>query len=173
MGPLNCQRLWGDVVPACWATVQLRSLPSPKGFTGQKNPVLQIRVRRPRTLAGVTAQGFSLRSMVVSRDGAWARALKAHRLCNRWEQWMRLDGGGSTTMTIGNQLVNRPSHYGERPLPTLLLSSPSSNAFNSERGIKFSDLFSSEFGGMMYVERSHRPLSLDNRKMSSPGRRHC
>ena len=78
--------------------------------------------RNPRTMAGLTRDG---RLLLVTVDGHAAgfsvgatfqeeagimRALGARDAVN-------LDGGGSTTMTVGGRLVNRPSDAtGERPI---------------------------------------------------------
>lgn len=83
--------------------------------------------RNPRTLAGVTGDG---RLLLVAADGrapgysagldfeeeaAVMRALGARDAVN-------LDGGGSTTMTIGGTVVTRPSDpAGERPIGDAIL----------------------------------------------------
>ncbi|MGI8698000.1 MAG: phosphodiester glycosidase family protein, partial [Mycobacteriales bacterium] len=78
--------------------------------------------RNPRTLAGVTsggelllvtcegrAPGFSVGLSFVE-EARVMRALGARDAVN-------LDGGGSTTMVIGDRLVTRPSDTtGERPV---------------------------------------------------------
>ncbi len=77
--------------------------------------------RNLRTMAGVTADGTLLVVMVDGRQPGWGvgasfeeraaikRALGATDAVN-------LDGGGSTAMATGDQLVNRPSDAtGERP----------------------------------------------------------
>ena len=87
--------------------------------------------RNPRTIAGVTAGG---RLLLVAADGrapgysagldfeeeaAVMRALGALEAVN-------LDGGGSTTMTIRERMVTRPSDAtGERPVGDAILLLPS------------------------------------------------
>ena len=86
--------------------------------------------RNPRTLAGVTGDG---RLLLVAVDGrapgysagldfeeeaAVMRALGARDAVN-------LDGGGSTTMTVGGAVVTRPSDAtGERPIGDAILLLP-------------------------------------------------
>jgi hypothetical protein len=96
-----------------------------EGFHWPENPEFYYRFgvrRNPRTLAGVTAGG---RVLLVAIDGrrpghsvgasfeesaAVMRALGARDALN-------LDGGGSTGMTLGPDLVTRPSDAtGERPI---------------------------------------------------------
>jgi hypothetical protein len=101
-----------------------------EGFHWPENPEFYYRFgvrRNPRTLAGVTA---SNRVLLVAIDGrrpghsvgasfeesaAVMRALGAREALN-------LDGGGSTGMTIGSDLVTRPSDpTGERPIADAIL----------------------------------------------------
>ncbi|WP_406447316.1 phosphodiester glycosidase family protein [Streptomyces sp. NBC_00876] len=85
--------------------------------------------RNPRTLAGVDAAG---RTVLVTADGrstdalglsipesaAVARALGLRDAIN-------LDGGGSTTMVVGSEVINAPSDAaGERPVGDALLILP-------------------------------------------------
>jgi hypothetical protein len=78
--------------------------------------------RNPRTMAGITSDG---RLLLVTVDGHaagysvgasfWEEARVMRALGAR--DAVNLDGGGSTTMTVGGQLVNRPSDAtGERPV---------------------------------------------------------
>jgi hypothetical protein len=95
-----------------------------EGFHWEEDPGFYYRFgvrRNPRTMAGVTADG---RLLLVTVDGrqpgysvgasfaegaAIMRALGAAEAVN-------LDGGGSTAMAVGEELVNRPSDpTGERP----------------------------------------------------------
>lgn len=83
--------------------------------------------RNPRTLAGVTPEGNLLLVAVDDRRPGYSvgasfeesaeimRALGA-------EEAVNLDGGGSTSMTLGDDLVNRPSDPGgERPVGDAIL----------------------------------------------------
>lgn len=86
--------------------------------------------RNPRTLAGVDAQGRTIlvtadgRStaslgLSITETGAVARALGM-------VSGMNLDGGGSTTMVVDNEVINQPSDAtGERPVGDALLVLPS------------------------------------------------
>jgi exopolysaccharide biosynthesis protein len=96
-----------------------------EGFHWPERPEFYYRFgvrRNPRTLAGVRADGTLLLVTVDGRRPGWSvgasfaeeaaimQALGAVDAVN-------LDGGGSTTMTIGASLVNRPSDAtGERPI---------------------------------------------------------
>jgi exopolysaccharide biosynthesis protein len=96
-----------------------------EGFHWQENPEFYYRFgvrRNPRTLAGITATGKLLLVTVDGRQPGWSvgasfeesarimRSLGATDAVN-------LDGGGSTTITINQQLINRPSDStGERPI---------------------------------------------------------
>lgn len=96
-----------------------------EGFHWQENPEFYYRFgvrRNPRTLAGITVTGKLLLVTVDGRQPGWSvgasfeesarimRSLGATDAVN-------LDGGGSTTITINQQLINRPSDStGERPI---------------------------------------------------------
>jgi exopolysaccharide biosynthesis protein len=89
------------------------SLPGSAGFT---------RSPHPRTAAGVSKDGNTL--FLVVADGRRANvpgmtlaelaAFMNHRLDVCWA--MNLDGGGSSTMWVGDHIVNRPSDGVERPV---------------------------------------------------------
>jgi exopolysaccharide biosynthesis protein len=88
-----------------------------------------VHKRNPRTLAGVDAQG---RTLLVTADGRQTTSLglsiketadvaRSLGMVNA----INLDGGGSTTMTQGNQVMNSPSDAaGERPVGDALLVLP-------------------------------------------------
>lgn len=88
-----------------------------------------VHKRNPRTFAGVDAQG---RTLVVTADGRQTTSLglslneeadvaKSLGMVNA----MNLDGGGSTTMVEGGQVMNSPSDAtGERPIGDALLLLP-------------------------------------------------
>jgi hypothetical protein len=85
--------------------------------------------RNPRTLAGVRRDGGILLVTVDGRRPGWSagvtlpeaarmmRSLGAHDALN-------LDGGGSTTMTIGRRVVNRPSDGEQRRVSDAILVAP-------------------------------------------------
>ncbi|WP_315787975.1 phosphodiester glycosidase family protein [Fischerella sp. JS2] len=96
-----------------------------EGFHWQDNPEFYYRFgvrRNPRTLAGITATGKLLLVTVDGRQPTWsvgasfsesARIMRSLGAIDA----VNLDGGGSTTITINQQLVNRPSDStGERPI---------------------------------------------------------
>jgi len=88
-----------------------------------------VHKRNPRTFAGVDAQG---RTLLVTVDGRQTTSLglslneeahvaKSLGMVNA----MNLDGGGSTTMVQGGQVMNSPSDAtGERPVGDALLLLP-------------------------------------------------
>lgn len=104
-----------------------------EGFNWQENPEFYYRFgvrRNPRTLAGITPEGKLLLVTVDGRQPGWSvgasftesalimRSLGAVDAVN-------LDGGGSTSMTINQQLVNRPSDTaGERPIADSIIIEP-------------------------------------------------
>jgi hypothetical protein len=86
--------------------------------------------RNPRTMAGITRRGRLLLVTVDGHQPGWSlglsfreearlmRALGARDAVN-------LDGGGSTTLSIGGTLANRPSDAtGERPVGDAILLEP-------------------------------------------------
>ena len=78
--------------------------------------------RQPRTLAGVRPDGTLLLVTVDGRRPGWSAGMtlpEAARLMRSLgaSDALNLDGGGSTTMTVRGQVVNRPSDRGgERPV---------------------------------------------------------
>lgn len=100
--------------------------------TGDSNAFFYgwVHKRNPRTIAGVDAQG---RTLIVTTDGRQTASLglsikeaadvaKSLGMINA----INLDGGGSTTMVQGREVVNSPSDAtGERPVGDALLVLPS------------------------------------------------
>ena len=86
--------------------------------------------RNPRTLAGVRADGTLLLVTVDGRAPGWSAGMtlgQAARLMRSLgaRDALNLDGGGSTTMTVRGQVVNRPSdRVGERPVSNGLFVMP-------------------------------------------------
>jgi Phosphodiester glycosidase len=78
--------------------------------------------RQPRTLAGVRADGTLLLVTVDGRRPGWSAGMtlrEAARLMRSLgaRDALNLDGGGSTTMVVRGEVVNRPSdRTGERPV---------------------------------------------------------
>ena len=97
-----------------------------EGFVWAENPEFYYRFgvrRNPRTLAGVTPGGNLLLVAVDGRQPGYSvgasfeeSALIMQALCA--EEAVNLDGGGSTSLTIGEELMNSPSDPGnvERPI---------------------------------------------------------
>ncbi|MBT2690833.1 phosphodiester glycosidase family protein [Bacillus sp. ISL-47] len=104
-----------------------------EGFHWEENPEFYYRFgerRNPRTLAGVKADGTLLFVTVDGRAPGLsvganfeesARIMKSLGAVDA----LNLDGGGSTSMTVGNTLVTRPSDQtGERPIADAILLLP-------------------------------------------------
>ena len=89
-----------------------------------------VRGRQARTLAGVTGEGRLLLVTVDGRRPGWSVGMTlagAARLMRSLgaRDALNLDGGGSTTMTVRGQVVNRPSdRAGERPVSNALYVTP-------------------------------------------------
>jgi hypothetical protein len=89
-----------------------------------------VRGRQPRTLAGVTDDGRLLLVTVDGRRPAWSVGMtlpEAARLMRSLGavDALNLDGGGSTTMVVRGQVVNRPSDgVGERSVSDALYVTP-------------------------------------------------
>ena len=104
-----------------------------EGFHWQENPEFYYRFgvrRNPRTLAGVTASGKLLLVTVDGRRPGWSvgASFRESALIMRSlgaVDAVNLDGGGSTTLSINQQLVNRPSDTtGERPIGDAIIIQP-------------------------------------------------
>lgn len=96
-----------------------------EGFVYPDNPEFYYRFgerRNPRTLAGTTANGDLLLVAVDGRKPGYsvgASFVESARIMDSLgaDEAVNLDGGGSTSLTIGERLVNRPSDTtGERPI---------------------------------------------------------
>jgi hypothetical protein len=89
-----------------------------------------VRGRQPRTLAGVTDDGRLLLVTVDGRRPGWSAGMtlsEAARLMRSLGavDALNLDGGGSTTMVVRGEVVNRPSdRVGERPVSDALYVTP-------------------------------------------------
>ena len=94
-----------------------------EGFVYRENPEFYYRFgvrRNPRTLAGVAPDGNLLLVAMGGRRPDYRSGLASSRArimkALGAEETVNLDGGGSTTVTLGPTLVNRPSDAtGERP----------------------------------------------------------
>jgi hypothetical protein len=105
-----------------------------EGFVWPENPEFYYRFgvrRNPRTLAGTTSEGNLLLVAVDGRQPGYSvgasfeeSALIMQALCA--EEAVNLDGGGSTTLTIGEELMNSPSDPGnvERPIGDAIVLLP-------------------------------------------------
>jgi hypothetical protein len=96
-----------------------------EGFVWPENPEFYYRfgVRRNlRTLAGVTPMGNLLPVAVDGRQPGYSVGASFEESARIMqvlgaEEAVNLDGGGSTTITIGEELMNRPSDStSERPI---------------------------------------------------------
>jgi hypothetical protein len=105
-----------------------------EGFVWPENPEFYYRFgvrRNPRTLAGITPEGNLLLVAVDGRQPGYSvgasfeeSALIMQALCA--EEAVNLDGGGSTTLTTGEELMNSPSDSGnvERPIGDAIVLLP-------------------------------------------------
>ena len=91
-----------------------------EGFAPPQAPAFYgtfVAARQPRTLAGVRADGKVLLVTVDGRRPGWSTGMtlpEAARLMRSLgaRDALNLDGGGSTTMTVRGEVVNRPSDPG-------------------------------------------------------------
>jgi hypothetical protein len=98
------------------------------GLDGHASIGMALR-RQPRTLAGVTQGGRLLLVTVDGRDPRWSVGLSFPEAAAllRWlgaQQGLSMDGGGSTTMVVDGDVVNRPSDGAERPVGDALFVVP-------------------------------------------------
>ncbi|MDQ3752990.1 MAG: phosphodiester glycosidase family protein [Actinomycetota bacterium] len=104
-----------------------------EGFVHLDDPFFYVAFglrRNPRTIAGITADHHLLLVAIDGRQPDWsvgasfveeARVMRSLGAVSS----VNLDGGGSTTVTIGDDLINRPSdEEGERPIGDALLLLP-------------------------------------------------
>jgi exopolysaccharide biosynthesis protein len=92
---------------------------------GMANTNMIVR-RHPRTLAGVTVDGVLILAVVDGRAPGTAVGASFFESAElmRWlgaRDAMNLDGGGSSTMVIGREVVNQPSDGTERGVGDALL----------------------------------------------------
>src|ERR687898_1790269 len=91
-----------------------------EGFAPPQAPAFYgtfVAARQPRTLAGVRADGKLLLVTVDGRRPGWSTGMtlpEAARLMRSLgaREALNLDGGGSSTMTVRGEVVNRPSDPG-------------------------------------------------------------
>jgi len=104
-----------------------------EGFAPLQAPAFYgtfVASRQPRTLAGVRADGTLLLVTVDGRRPGWSTGMtlrEAARLMLSLgaREALNLDGGGSSTMTVRGQVVNRPSdRTGERPVSNAVYALP-------------------------------------------------
>jgi hypothetical protein len=86
-----------------------------------------MNMRHPRTLVGVDKKGFIWLAAIDGRQPGLSIGMnfaELQRLCDRLQltDALNLDGGGSTTMVIKDQIVNKPSDPGgPRPVSDAIL----------------------------------------------------
>jgi hypothetical protein len=85
--------------------------------------------RNPRTGVGVTADGKILMVVVDGRQDKWSVGVSLPQLAGIFRQFgatfaLNFDGGGSTTMVVRGEVVNRPSLGHQRLVSTALLVLP-------------------------------------------------
>lgn len=100
-------------------------------------------VRHPRTLAGVDRRGDLWLIAIDGRQPDHSVGMtfaELQGLCKRLElqNALNLDGGGSTTMVIGSEIVNKPSDAtGPRPVSDAILVMTKSSQKSEGRGSHF------------------------------------
>jgi Phosphodiester glycosidase len=113
--------------------VVVRSAAGPEGFDPPQAPSFFrtfVAGRNPRTLAGVREDGTLLLVTVDGRRPGWSVGMtlpEAARLMRSLgaRDALNLDGGGSSTMVVRGEVVNRPSdRVGERPVSNGLFVLP-------------------------------------------------
>jgi len=104
-----------------------------EGFAPPQAPAFYgtfVASRHPRTLAGVRADGKLLLVTVDGRRPGWSTGMtlfEAARLMRSLgaRDALNLDGGGSSTMTVRGEVVNRPSDRGgERRVSNAVVALP-------------------------------------------------
>jgi hypothetical protein len=104
-----------------------------EGFAPPQAPAFYgtfVAARHPRTLAGVRADGKLLLVTVDGRRSGWSTGMtlfEAARLMRSLgaRDALNLDGGGSSTMTVRGEVVNRPSDRGgERRVSNAVVALP-------------------------------------------------
>ncbi|MCK6257105.1 phosphodiester glycosidase family protein [Fictibacillus sp. KIGAM418] len=107
--------------------------PVEEGFHMKDNPEFYYRFgerRNPRTLAGIKPNGNLLFVTIDGHEPGWSVGANFNESAAVIKSLgakdaLNLDGGGSTTMTVGNKLKNRPSDpTGERPIGDAILLLP-------------------------------------------------
>jgi hypothetical protein len=85
--------------------------------------------RNPRTGVGVTADGKILMVVADGRQAKWSVGISLPQLAGIFRQFgatfaLNFDGGGSTTMVVKGEVVNRPSLGHQRLVSTALMVLP-------------------------------------------------
>lgn len=85
--------------------------------------------RHPRTGVGVTADGYLLLVVVDGRRSGYSVGMSLTELARLFQElgatWaLNLDGGGSSTVVVNGEVVNRPSDPRERKVSSALLVLP-------------------------------------------------
>jgi len=94
------------------------------------NPDTFPAARHPRTFIGDDGRGFVWLGVVDGREPGYSIGMtfdELERLCDRLalRNALNLDGGGSTTMAVHDEIVNRPSDpQGPRPVSDAILVTP-------------------------------------------------
>lgn len=109
--------IWGDIVssvPGGPLLIRNGSRTSSRMWNDEKFSDSFIWSRHPRTAVGRTNLGDVLLVTVDGRNSGWSAGMSIPELQSFMDglgavDALNLDGGGSTTMTVGSSIVNRPS----------------------------------------------------------------
>jgi exopolysaccharide biosynthesis protein len=83
----------------------------------------------PRTAVGITAEGVILLVVVDGRQAGYSAGLTLGQLASLMRSLgavdaTNLDGGGSSTVAVQGDLMNRPSDGRQRPVPSAVAVLP-------------------------------------------------
>jgi hypothetical protein len=116
-------------LPAGGTLLRGGQIPSLSEWTGEAFSSGQFTGRHPRTAIGRTPGGEVLLVTIDGRRSGWSVGMTGRELAVTLSRLgardaVNLDGGGSTTMTRGGSIVNRPSETGRSVASGLFVHAP-------------------------------------------------
>jgi hypothetical protein len=116
-------------LPAGGTLLRNGSIPGTTEWYGEAFRSGHFSSRHPRTAIGRTPAGEALLLTFDGRQAGWSVGLTGTELAQVFQQLgateaVNLDGGGSTTMTIGGEIRNRPSQVGRSVASGLFVYAP-------------------------------------------------